>query len=155
MSFLWFTIKAYLFDALYSYAVGLVFVAFALAASARSQKAARRHDGDSASSDASIQAENVVITSVVFLLCSVQGLILAGAVKESLATRPDAWWLLWYFVGFGAALPAGLSAVQRTEDNATSQRISYLGAAGSYLAACFWPDLIPSLLLKVSQLLAV
>ncbi|MBZ4411719.1 hypothetical protein OWM54_24840 [Myxococcus sp. MISCRS1] len=155
MSFLWFTLKAYLFDVLYSYAVGLCFVAFALAASARSRKAARGHDGDAATSEAARRTENVVITSVLFILCSVQGLILAGAVKASLETRPEAWWLLWYVVGFGAALPAGLSAVQRDKDNATSQSLCYLGAAGSYLAACMWTDLIPAMLLKVSRLLAV
>jgi hypothetical protein len=151
MSFIWFAIKLYVFDMLYTAAIGFTLMPLAVGAVAVQPAT---HPGTESTSRKS-PVLDVVIPMLIFALCSAQGLIVAAAVKLSLLAHPDAWWPLWYLVGFGAALPAGLSATHHDTRNQVLQLLCYLGASSGYVITCFWPTVVPQLLLHVSGVLAV
>ncbi|KFA89072.1 hypothetical protein [Archangium violaceum] len=151
MSFIWFAIKVYLFDVLYTFAIGLTIVPLAMGAVALQPASIPGAESTHRKSP----VLDVVIPVLMVALCSTQGLIVAAAVKLSLMAHPDAWWPLWYMVGFGAALPAGLSTKHDDTRTQALQLLCYLGATSGYVITCLWPTVVPESLLRVSLFLAV
>jgi hypothetical protein len=151
MSFIWFIIKIYAFGILYSIAMGFALLPLlTLAASARPGMAP----------DALTVKRpglEVLIVGAMFVLCVVQAFIIAAAVRVSLETRPEAWWPLWYVLGLGAAFQSQLAGrgQGKTRRAKTSQVICGIGAAVGYAVASLWPTIVPSLLLRVAEFLAV
>jgi hypothetical protein len=156
MSFIWFTIKVYVFDLLYSGVIAFALMPLMMLAVATTPKAAQSPGVESSESG----QRNPLVTAVTLLLlialCSAQGVIVAAAVKLSLTARPDAWWPLWYLIGFGASLPAALSSNRSGSAEAEfGKLVGFLSATGGYIAVCIWPTIVPKLLLRVSMVVAV
>ena len=156
MSFIWFTVKVYVFDLLYSGVIAFALTPLMLLAVATTPKPVQLPGVESSEPSQKSPLMTAVTLLLLIVLCSTQGVIVAASVKLSLAARPDAWWPLWYLIGFGASLPAALSSRRRDSDEAEfGKLVGFLSATGGYIGVCIWPIIVPKLLLRVSMVVAV
>lgn len=152
MFFIWFAIKLYVFDAVFSMAIGFLFLPLALWAV--STKA------DSTPNSEPIKRAPVAIAVMIpllFIACSVYGATIAASVKFSLLAHPDAWWPLWYLLGLSAAIPAKILAGNHKETQAqVAQLLCMVGAIGGYGIICVWSSAVPPvLILRIAYFLSV
>ncbi|WNG18742.1 hypothetical protein [Cystobacter fuscus] len=95
--------------------------------------------------------------TVAFILFVARGVTVAAAVRSSSSARPDDWWPSWYLLGVVGAIPTFFFFDHLIDEHhaRVARWPCCVGAIGGYGLACLCPEVVPALLLRLSEILAV
>ena len=129
-----FFFKAFVFDFVYSFLVGLVMTVVLLPFTVFSD-----------SEEPGWISFSISLTSGI-LLCAVQGIMLASAVVFALKVEPSRWDIVWYLVGFFFSVPIALIRSLGDSRQGEFATAGILSADIAYVLACIFPAHIPLVL---------
>ena len=130
----YFLVRAFIFDFIYSFLVGLCITVIALPFLAFSN------------SDEPGQISSLISIVAGIVLCAIQGIMLAAAVVVALEIEPSRWSIAWYLAGFFFSVPIALTRSLGDPEQGGFAGVGILSSNLAYILSCLFPQYIPHVL---------